>query len=364
MSLGVREKVSSFDRILRQRASTHLKGAEKYSLRLMEQAYDSNVTALLKRINRLKSRIAELRNSIEYGSFVSLPASRSGRRFHTTTPTRDEEEMSQMLFLGEVILLECRNLFEKLQAVDRIISIDASQVRVVFAEAENSLRRIEKLQLSRSSSEGSSLDSVISSYSENVEVLEDLVEKENLFALEKTHLSGVIAMDKGSLFSRFKSKIARKPVFEKEISDAILLVSQKLRTKTGGLVKLPALYTMIKAARPTLKISMKDVEIVVRDLEKKGVIPGLREVSGIKIVELVPVTATPDQNVILDMASQKGMLVLENVLLTTKWTRQRAARALKELEELGIAKYEVTSREWRFPAFMEDVKSKEDLKSS
>lgn len=78
-----------------------------------------------------------------------------------------------------------------------------------------------------------------------------------------------------------------------------------------------------------------------------------------KIVELVPVTATPDQNIVLEVASEKGRLGLEVLLMKTKWTNERAMRALKQMEELGIAKYETTSREWIFPAFTQDYKLEE-----
>ncbi|MEM3765804.1 MAG: hypothetical protein QXU46_02110 [Candidatus Bathyarchaeia archaeon] len=361
MSTKIKEKANSFDRILRQRSANYLKNAEKHSLRLMELAYDKKAAMLLKRIDKLKNGITQIKNDIEYGSFLSLPAFRSGRRFHTEAPTRAEEEISQLLFIGELILLESRNLFERLQDVERkIYGEDETQILEAFTKAEESLRRIEHLHLSHSSSEGFSLDAIIAGYEENVNELEDLAEKENLSLLEKSQLSEVISMNKGSILFRFISKISRKPVFEKEITDVILLLSERLRTKTGGLVKLPALYSMVKSAKPTLKISLNDVESVVRILEKKGIIPGLREVSGMKIVELVPVTATPDQNIILELASANGRLSLEGLLMKTKWTNERAIRALKQLEELGVAKYEITSREWVFPAFVKDFKLEEE----
>lgn len=363
MSSNLREKVSSFDRILRQRANNYLKIAEKHSLRLMESLYDKNQQANTKRIDRIKTSIAQIRGDIEYGSFITLPAFRSGRRFHTETPTRIDEEISQMLFVGEVLLLECRNLFEKLQSTERLIQTNEAEALENLSKAEDSLAKLEQLQLSRSSSEGASLDSVINAYSENVDELEALANREDLFTLERSQLSGAIAMDNGSPFTRFMSAISRKPVFEKEISDSILVIGEKLRPKTGGLVKLSALYTMVKAAKPSLHITIEDVEKVVRQLEKNGAIPGLREFSGIKIVELVPVTATPDQSILLEMASEEGNVTLETVLMKTKWTHERTLRALKQLEELGITKYETTSRTWSFPAFMKDYKLEGETKN-
>jgi hypothetical protein len=331
----------------------------------MESVFDRRFTVLTKRIERLKSGISQIRNDVEYGSFITLPAMRARGRLNTEAPTRAEEEMSQLLFLGELILLESKGLFEKLQDVERIV-YDADEIQTTkeFAKAEESLRKIEKLHRSRSSSEGFSLDALISGYEEKVDDVEKLAEKEDLFALEQSQLAGALSMNKGSLFKRFMSRIARKPVFEKEIADAILLIADRLKTKTGGLVRLPALYSMVKTVKPSLNISMQDVEKVVRDLQKEGIMPGLREVSGTKMVEMVPVTATPDQNLILEMASEAGKLDLERVLMKTKWTHERATRALKQMEELGIARYDVTAREWTFPAFTEDQESAEKEEQS
>lgn len=357
MNSKLREKANSFDRILRQRATNYLKNVEKHTSRLMEITYDKGAFTFLKRIERLKNGISQIKYDIEYGSFLSLPAFRSERRFSTETPTKADEEIPRLLFIDELMLLECRNLFDKLQEIERkayTYTPDDAHFLELFEKTEESLRRIERLQLSRSSLEGVPLDSIIANYEEKVNELQELAERENLFLLEIN--SGVVPKNKGSIFTRFISAISRKPTFEREISDVILLVGEKIKMKTGGLVKLPVLYSIIKAVKPSLRISIKDVENAVRTLEKKGLIPGLREISGIKIVELLPVTATPDQNTMLGIAAGGGQLTIEEVLLKTKWTYERAIRALKQMEELGICRYDVVSRKWIFPVFTEDYK--------
>jgi len=351
-----REKGSSFDRILRQRAVNYLKTAEEHSLRLMESTYDKKKLELVKRIDKLRNNIVKIRGDIEFGSFISMPTLRSGRRFRTEAPTRADEEIPRMLLIGEMILLECRNLFEKLQATEKQVEVSETEALESLSKAEDSLSKIEQLQLSRSSSTSTTLDSIISSYQENVNALETLAKKEDLAALERSQLTETFLSETGSPFERLFSLVSRKSTFEKEITDTILLIGENLRTKTGGLVRLPDLYTMVKAVKPSLKINLEDVENVVIKLEKKGAIPGLREASGIKIVEFVPVTATPDQDVILVMASDKGHLKIEEVLLDTKWTHERAERALKQLEELGIAKYDMAAHRWDFQAFFSNNK--------
>jgi len=357
-----REKANSFDRILRQRTINHLENAAKHILRLMDAAYDVPLQkTLIKRMDTQRNSIIQITSEVKHGSFLSLPAFRSGRRLHLTAPTRAEEEIPNLLLVGELLLLECRNLFERIQALERIKPA-SDEVALVesIAGTEDSVRQIEQLQQSRSNPGGPSLESIVSQYNENVEELENLAERENLFALEKSQLSGMIPMNKGSIFNRFISTVKRKPVFEKEIGDIILLLGEKLRTKTGGLVKLPALYAMVKASKPTMEINVKDIEKVVQGLEKKGLIPGLRKMAGQEIVELVPLTATPDMNTILELASKKGHLNIEDVLFSTKWTHERATRAMKQMEEVRLAKYDLTSNEWSFPGLSQEFKVETD----
>jgi hypothetical protein len=357
MSAALREKANSFDRILRQKTASYLKDSEKHTLRLMELSYDKGTGLLQKRIDRLRSGISQIRNDIEYGSFVALPAMRSGRQLHTETPNDLEEEISQLLFVDELVLLESSDFFAKLQNSESIF-YDSSEELVIqyFGKAEESLRRIENLQRLRSSAEKIALETMLSNYTENVDEITKVAEKEHLIALENSQLAGVFAMDQGTPFERFISKLGGKPVFEEEIGNSILNLASRLKLTSGGLVRLPALFSMVRADNPTIRISIEDVEKVVRKYEKKGLIAGLRNFAGMKIVELVPMTATPDQNIVLDLASETGRLQIEYVLTKTKWTYERANRALRQMEEFGMAKYEVTNHEWVFPVFLGENK--------
>lgn len=356
MSTKLREKANSFDRIVRQKSNDYLKDAEKISLRIMDIAYDKNFETLLVRLDKLKSATTQTRCNIEYGSFLSMPTLRSGRRSQTEVPTNIENEISQLLFAGELILLECRNLSGKLQNVERTIyKVDEFQVLDVFEEAEEVLRRIDHLHRSRCSSDIVAFETIVSDYKEMTNYFEDLAEKENLSALENNHLAGAFSINKGSLFKRFISTVKNKPVFEKEITDAILIITNRLKTTTGGIVRLQALYSMVKSANNSLNISINDIERVVNNLAERRIIQGLRTFGGTKVVELVPVTATPDTNTILELASENGKLSIESVLFKTKWTHERANRALKQMEEFGLVEYDLISRQWIFPTFSQEV---------
>jgi hypothetical protein len=276
---------------------------------------------------------------------------RSGRRLETETPDEIEEQIPRILAAGELILLECRRLFDSLKETQKIFyDSNADKITETFTKAEDALRKIEDLQRSRVSQNNYALEQAIAGYTETTDEMDLLAQKESLSALENNHFEGII-MEKGSIYQRVISKLGKTPVFEKDIAQTISVLSTKLRTQSGGLVRLADLFYMVRAANPTKKIELDDVERVVDNMSEQGLIPGMREISGLKIVELVPVTATPDQNIILELATKAGRIEIESLMMETKWTFERATRALKEMEEIGIAKYDLTSRVWLFPVF-------------
>jgi hypothetical protein len=360
MRLSLREKANSFDRILRQKSANYLKECEKISLRLMELSYEIESKPLQKRIDRLRNAVTQVRNDIEYGSFIALPAFRSAKRSKIETQNLMDQEIIKLLSVSELLLLQSRELFDSLQGIQSTF-YDSNEQAITrsFATVEQTLQQIEALQRSRQSLKDESLEKILLGYSETVIALEDLAKKEDVYALEAKHLEGMM-MDKGTIIQRAMSNIRRKPVFETEIRDTIIGISNRLRTQSGGLIRLAELFYLVKASNHAKNITISDVEKVAQNLADQGLIPGIREISGIKIVELAPVTATPDQNIILDFAAKTGKIEMEELLRNTKWTYERANRALKEMEQIGLAKYEITENSWVFPAFVNKVETAEE----
>jgi hypothetical protein len=137
----------------------------------------------------------------------------------------------------------------------------------------------------------------------------------------------------------------------------IFKIAERTKARTGGLLRLSDLYLEVKRAKPQSDISIVDLEKVVAILQKDGVIPGLRQIFAVKYIELVPLTLTEDQNIILEIAAQSYELSIEKIILKTKWPAERIQRALNGMENLGIAVYQVSSRKWVFPAFITNDKS-------
>ena len=136
------------------------------------------------------------------------------------------------------------------------------------------------------------------------------------------------------------------------LSEKILLIGENKLNETGGLVSIADLLAELKTMG--VKSSLQDVEKSVKKLEKQKVIPGIKKLkSGVKLVEFVDVALSDDLREILNLAAEKGWLTLADVM-QAGWSKERAERALKELTDADIARYDSSysgGNIWFFPCF-------------
>lgn len=137
---------------------------------------------------------------------------------------------------------------------------------------------------------------------------------------------------------------------------AILLLqkAQRLREINGGIMTLAELQLTL-STRDALsgRIRSEDIRKSVEILIERKLIPGLRKLySGLMIACFFPIEISPDQNTILAIAGEKGWITLEEVMVRTRWSRERADMALKALEDAGVSRLDPsysTGKKWYFP---------------
>ncbi|MHA1311974.1 MAG: EAP30/Vps36 family vacuolar-sorting protein [Candidatus Helarchaeota archaeon] len=148
-------------------------------------------------------------------------------------------------------------------------------------------------------------------------------------------------------------KITGKGQFYNQLSVQILNMAKKKILETGGIMTLAEVVLMINEGRPNDVVSALDVIKAINILENADIIPGIKKLdSGIKIVEFIPVELTPDQSIILNLASKKGYITLEEILMNTNWTQDRIERVLQTLIDNNIAKVDLsyaTGKRYYFP---------------
>ncbi len=153
----------------------------------------------------------------------------------------------------------------------------------------------------------------------------------------------------------FKDRLTGKGFYH-QIGLELLQMGQALKEETGGIISLADAIIRINKIRPGKIISAKDTVRALSHLEKEGVIPGIKELeSGVKIIEFVPSELSDDHDVVLSIASRKGHVTIEELLMKTSWSPERIQRTIDALVDTGMARkdesYAEGSKYW-FPGLM------------
>jgi hypothetical protein len=136
---------------------------------------------------------------------------------------------------------------------------------------------------------------------------------------------------------------------------ALLLLheAQALREKNGGVMTYAEIQLALEEGPLSGKVKPDDIKKAVEILADRKLIPGPRKLdSGLLLVCFFPIEISPDQNTVLAIAGDKGWTTLEEVMVQTGWSRERAEIALKELEDSGISRADTsysTGKKWYFP---------------
>ncbi|TFG01714.1 MAG: hypothetical protein EU542_06470 [Promethearchaeota archaeon] len=126
----------------------------------------------------------------------------------------------------------------------------------------------------------------------------------------------------------------------------ILDKAKEIQEYTGGLMTLGQVVLLINKDRPGKIIPPKDVVKAIEELADADLIPPIKELeSGVKLVQFVPTDLTQDHETVLSLATRKGWISLEELLLKTKWTQERGERVLESMRENGIARLDASYAE-------------------
>jgi hypothetical protein len=149
----------------------------------------------------------------------------------------------------------------------------------------------------------------------------------------------------------------RGSVDHEKLAILLLQKAQKIREENGGIMTLAEVRLMVEAGGILSgKVELEDVKKAIEILSKQRLIPGIRKLnSGLTIVYFFPIEVSPDQNTILVIASEKGWTTLDEVMMRTKWSRERAELTLRELETSGVSRPDPsysTGKKWYFPGLL------------
>ena len=126
----------------------------------------------------------------------------------------------------------------------------------------------------------------------------------------------------------------------------ILAKAKENQEYTGGIMTLGEVVLMVNEDRPGKIITAKDIVEAIDKLVKAKIIPEIRELKdGVKIIEFIPANLSPDQEEVLSLSTRKGWISLEELILKTNWTQERAERILESMRDSGIARVDASYAE-------------------
>ena len=126
------------------------------------------------------------------------------------------------------------------------------------------------------------------------------------------------------------------------------------KEETGGIMPISEVFDLISTGILKNNVEIKDLTKALKLLKKKSVIEDIRELeTGVIMIHFFPIQYTSDQVKIMELAREKGFLSLEDACLKLEWSQDRALRALKSLEDTGVAKFTdslLKGKQWAFPS--------------
>ncbi|MBN1330680.1 MAG: hypothetical protein JXA54_14495 [Candidatus Heimdallarchaeota archaeon] len=126
----------------------------------------------------------------------------------------------------------------------------------------------------------------------------------------------------------------------------ILEKAKSIQEITGGLMTLGEVVLLVNRDRPGKIITAKDVTTAIEKLVEAKLIPKHKELkSGVVLVEFIPANLTEDQEEVLSIATRKGWISIEELILKTRWTQERSVRVLESMRDSGIARVDASYAE-------------------
>ena len=126
------------------------------------------------------------------------------------------------------------------------------------------------------------------------------------------------------------------------------------KEETGGIMPISEVFELINTGILKNNVEIKDLTKSMKLLKKNSVIEDIRELeTGIVMIHFFTIQYTSDQVKIIELAKEKGFLSLEDACLKLDWSQDRALRALKSLEDTGVAKFTdslLKGKQWSFPS--------------
>ncbi|MHA1505489.1 MAG: hypothetical protein ACTSPT_09915 [Candidatus Heimdallarchaeota archaeon] len=152
--------------------------------------------------------------------------------------------------------------------------------------------------------------------------------EELAFAQKAGALKGIVKLDKPLLLGRDK--------FYTQLGNIILKIAMTFGDdELTKPIALRAIYSRLNDEFPRVKASMKDVLKAVEELDTNGLVNANQDHEGMYWIQMY--SSDSAENIILQMAQEKGFVTLEEVVMHTNWSIDKAKDELNKFVSAGSA---------------------------
>ncbi|MBD3338581.1 MAG: hypothetical protein GF353_05715 [Candidatus Lokiarchaeota archaeon] len=290
--------------------------------------FEDIMSFLIKRIKFLKQKV----NNLPADPIASLMLKKKGEKQRKLSKNDIFDLYLESYFFNSVILNEIKRIFEFNDKLSNLL--ENNSISNAFSLA-NDLR-------------------------EEVRILSSLVYKREDIDVDFHHLTSEMLknLSKNSITSEMLSELIEVPMSTEEKNKGVESIVLQLLAmlKKGQIhfndhyieikenIPLFALYQLILDEKPSLSITIEDLERVINSLADQGYIPGIKTIQEdenhyLKVVQLIARDISQDEVKLISLANQKQKLSLADIMEETKWKKSKCMKLLIDLTEVGILKY-------------------------
>ncbi|MHA1124672.1 MAG: hypothetical protein ACTSO7_03490 [Candidatus Heimdallarchaeota archaeon] len=172
--------------------------------------------------------------------------------------------------------------------------------------------------------------------------------EELAFAQKAGAFKGIVKLEKPLLLGRDK--------FYTQLGNIILKIAMTFAdNEITKPIALRAIYSRLNDEFPRVEASMKDVLKAVEELDANGLINSNQDHEGMYWIQMY--SSESAENIILQMAQEKGFVTLEEVVMKTNWSIEKAKEELTKFVNAGSAIEDAsysTGTKYYFPGLGDD----------
>ncbi len=172
--------------------------------------------------------------------------------------------------------------------------------------------------------------------------------EELAFAQKAGALKGIVKLEKPLLIGRDK--------FYTQLGNIILKIAMTFGDdELTKPIALRAIYSRLTDEFPRVKASMKDVLKAVEELDTNGLVNANQDHEGMYWIQMY--SSESAENIILQMAQEKGFITLEEVVMQTNWSIDKAKDELNKFVSAGSAIVDAsysTGTKYYFPGLADE----------